>query len=192
MEPKSILLVDDEPLVVQSLAREMRLAHIGEVVTALSGEEAIQVLENQDFDLVVTDLNMPGKDGFQVLKAAKARSPRIIVLILTGYANMKYAIDCLRLGADDFLQKPCDPDELFFRIANNLKKQELQRKVEAYEQVLPMCSVCKRIRDDWHGKPGQGRWHTLEEYLLVKKGMLISHGCCPECFGKAMEELENH
>lgn len=192
MKPKSILLVDDEQIVVQSLSRELAFAEFeAEITTAACGKEAIEQINARNYDLVVTDLMMPGLDGFQVLKAAKKKNGLIIVIILTGYGNMKYAIDALRLGADDFLQKPCDPDELIFRISNCLEKQELQKKVAVYEHVLPMCSSCKRIRDDRDSERGKGQWHTLEEYLLEEKGVLVSHGCCPDCFNKIMQDLES-
>ena len=87
---------------------------------------------------------MPGLAGFQVLKEAKRKSLQTSVIILTGYGDMLSAVDALRLGADVFLQKPCDSEELPFRVANCLTRQELQRKVTMYEGILPICSYCKK------------------------------------------------
>lgn len=183
MKQRAILLVDDEQLIVDSLARELTCAAENlTVARALGGNEAIDRINNGCFDLVVTDLQMPETDGLQVLKAAKLKDTQTLVIILTGYADLEAATAALRLGADDFLQKPCDPDELLYRIVNCLGKQDLQRKIAFYENILPVCSYCRKIRDDQPGAPGEGSWYSLEEYLDRAKGISVSHGCCPECF----------
>lgn len=193
MKQGAILLVDDEQLIVDSLAREL-ICEWGDltVARALGGNEAIDRINNGCFDLVVTDLLMPETDGFQVLEAAKRKDAQTMVIILTGYADLEAAIAALRLGADDFLQKSCDPDELLWRIASCLDKQELQRKIAFYENILPMCSYCRKIRDDQPGAPGEGNWYSLEEYLDRVKGVSVSHGCCPECFNReVLSQLPN-
>jgi YesN/AraC family two-component response regulator len=187
MDRKSILIVDDEQLILDSLYRDLTVEAIGFAVTlATSGEEAIAKINSRSWDLVITDLVMPGLDGFQVLKAAKRKDPQIMVIILTGYADMQFAIDALRLGSDDFLQKPCDTDELLYRMANCFVKQELQRKVALYENILPVCSYCKKIRYDPPGEHGAGHWYNLEEFFTQVKGVNCSHGCCPDCYARLM------
>lgn len=187
MKQHSILLVDDEQLIVDSLARELTCdgSHLT-VDRALGGAEAIDRINNGCFDLVVTDLQMPQTDGFEVLKAAKKKDAQTMVIILTGYADLEAAIAALRLGADDFLQKPCDPGELLWRISKCLDKQDLQRKLAFYEKILPVCSYCRKIRDDRPGAPGGGHWHSLEEYLNRVQGVSVSHGCCPECYERVL------
>jgi len=185
MKKRAILLVDDEQLIIDSLARELICDGGNLAVTrALGGDEGIRQINSQNFDVVVTDLQMPGTDGFQVLKAAKQKDVETMVIILTGHANLEVAIDALRTGADDFLQKPCDSDELLYRITNCLGKQDLQRKIAFYENILPVCSYCRKIRDDPQGAPGEGQWYSLEEYMLRVQGLNVSHGCCPECFDR--------
>lgn len=180
---RSILLVDDEQIIRDSLSRELRSApHQFEVAVASGGGEALDQLARRPWHLVITDLLMPHINGFQVLKAAKQRRPHTMVMILTGYADMEAAIEALRLGADDFLQKPCDTDELLFRMSNCFTKQDLLKKVELYENILPVCCYCKRIRDDLPTEHGKGHWYTLEEYFHKVQGVNVSHGCCPECF----------
>ena len=142
--------------------------------------------------ITVTDLFMPpGLDGFQVLKAAKRKDPQTMVIILTGYADLRSSVDALRLGADDFLQKPCDVDELLFRISNCFSKQDLQRKVQLYETILPVCSYCKKIRVDCQGSPSNGMWFNFEEYLLKVRRVNVSHGCCPACYAQLEKKLQN-
>ena len=92
------------------------------------------------YDLVITDLMMPGIDGFGVLKAVKDMAPLTSVIILTGYGDMRSAIDALRLGADDFLLKPCDIEELVFRIRRCLERRSLlqrlmEQKIQLEEEI---------------------------------------------------------
>ena len=189
MKGKSLLLVDDEQIILNSLSRELVDAGF-KVTLAANGEEAIARINNDCFDLVMTDLLMPGLDGFQVLKSAKQRGLQTMVIILTGYGALESAVDALRLGADDFLQKPCDTDELLYRISNCFAKQELLRKIALYEKFLPVCSYCKKIRDDQHWEHGKGKWYSPEEYFKRAKGVVrVSHGCCPDCYSEQMKTI---
>jgi len=120
-----ILLVDDEKIILNSLSRELKTNNFA-VTTAESGEEAVAKLKSDTYDLVVTDLKMEGMDGIEVLKHAKQIRPDAAVIILTGHGDLNSAIDAVRFGADDYLLKPCDIDELLFRISNCLEKKESQ------------------------------------------------------------------
>jgi DNA-binding response OmpR family regulator len=130
MKRKSILLAGDEKLALNSLSRGMASEEF-EVPLVANGEEAVIMINSGHFDIVVTDLMMPGLDGFQVLKVAKKRNARTIVIFLIGYDDMGFAVDALQLGADDFLLKPCDPKELLSRISACLMKQEMQRNISS-------------------------------------------------------------
>jgi PAS domain S-box-containing protein len=131
----SILFVDDEKLIRNSFTRDLRAEHF--TVTAMAGGgEAINALENGRYDLVVTDLMMPEIDGFAVLKAVKKFAPQTSVIILTGYGDMRSAIDALRLGADDFALKPCEIEELVFRIQRCLEKRSLLQMLTLKNQQL--------------------------------------------------------
>jgi len=155
MHGKSILIVDDEQTLLDCLSRDLIIAGL-KVTTAVNGEEAIHKIKNRVFDLVTTDLVMPVRDGFQVVKEAKQMSPHTMVIVLTGDVASESAVDAFRLGADDFLQKPCDTDELLCRIANCFAKQELLRMIAYYEKFLPMCSHCAKLQDNRSNKPGLG------------------------------------
>ena len=116
----SILFVDNEKLIRNSFARELR--EEGFKVTAVaSGNEAIDMVENEKYDLVITDLSIPDIDGFGVLKAAKKNVPASRVIILTGYADEQSNAKAMFLGADDFILKPCEVHELVFHIHRCLK-----------------------------------------------------------------------
>lgn len=190
MKGKSILVVDDEKSILACLTKDLKCADFT-VTTAANGEEAIAHLNHCFFDLVITDLVMPGLDGFQVLKAAKQRSSKTLIIILTGYGAMESILDALRLGADDFLQKPCDTEELLFRISNCFVKQEMMWKIAFYETFIQVCCYCKKVRDDRLSDHGKGEWYNLEDYFRRTKDMRISHGCCPDCYAEQMKALHS-
>lgn len=143
----SILFVDDEKLIRNSFARDLRIE--GFTVSAVgSGSEAIEALEENQYDLVITDLMMPGIDGFGVLKAVKRLAPQTSVIILTGYGDMRSAIDALRLGADDFTLKPCEIEELVLRIKRCLEKQSLLQMLASKNQQLEMEIQQRRLIEE--------------------------------------------
>ena len=188
MQNKSILLVDDEEIILNSIGTDLRQENY-DVTLATSGEEAVTLLQDSRFDLVVTDLSMSGLDGIQVLKEAKKIHSLTGVIILTGYGDMTSAIDALRLGADDYVLKPCESDELIIRIGRCLEKQEAFQKIKFYENILPVCMYCKSIRDDTGTEPGKGKWMHMEEYLNVKSGTNVSHTFCPQCRERAEKDM---
>jgi PAS domain S-box-containing protein len=134
-----ILIVDDEDVIRRTLVRELKMEHFS-VSSASSGDEAVDTLQHTQYDIVITDLMMPGTDGFGVLKAVKRLTPLTSVIILTGYGDMRAAIDALRLGADDFTIKPCEVEELVFRIRRCLEKRSLlqlltEQKLQLEEEI---------------------------------------------------------
>ncbi len=190
VKKKSILLVDDELIILKSIAKDLKTKGYS-VTTAENGINAIAKLQMRPYDLVITDFMMEGMDGIQVLKQAKKLYPEIPVIILTGYGDLTSAIDALRLGADDYLLKPCSINELLFRISRAEERYELRKKINLYENILPICSVCRKIRDDAGKEPGSGEWFSIEDYLARKTGILMSHGYCKECYEKTLEEFSS-
>jgi len=184
---KSILLVDDEEMIRRSFSDDLN--DEGFIVsTAASGEEAVEHLRACTFSLVVTDLMMEGINGLQVLKEAKAIDYYTGVIILTGFGDMNSAIEALRLGADDFLMKPCSTEELVIRINRCLEKLEAFRKIRIYEEMLPICCLCGDIRDDTGVEQGKGKWMKSAEFFIKKTGTTVTHTYCKSCFKKTMDE----
>ncbi len=112
-----------------------------------------------------------------------------MVIILTAYGNMDAAIKALRLDADEFLLKPCNPDEMILRVERCLEKLELKRKVKIYENIIPVCCVCKKIRDDLGRDHGAGQWMNVENYMWKRASLLPSSTYCPDCLKSAEEEF---
>jgi len=107
----NILIVDDEPIVLKRLksALEKNGFH---VETFDDGEKALRRLEEKDFDIVVTDLRMPGLDGMQLLEKVLASGKNVKVILITGYATIEIAREALVKGAYDFIAKPFKPNDL--------------------------------------------------------------------------------
>jgi DNA-binding NtrC family response regulator len=190
MEKYTILLVDDDPYILEGIGADLESQGF-QVTKTDSGDKALQVLRNNNFDLVITDLVMENTDGIQVLKNTKALNADTMVIILTGYGDMKSAIEALRQEADDYLLKPCESAELLYRVNHCLEKRELARRIKIYQNILPMCCVCKKIRDDRHTEPGKGEWVSVEQFIHEKAKLDITSSYCPECAQQTMTAFTN-
>jgi two-component system response regulator AtoC len=118
-----VLVVDDKENIRKLLARILGESY--DVTTAADGLGAIALLAAQHFDAVVTDLRMPGADGFEVLRVAKTRSPETEVIMMTAYATVPDAVEAMRQGAFDYLAKPFDPDDAALVVARALERRRL-------------------------------------------------------------------
>lgn len=190
MRDYQILLVDDDPLILETIG--IFLENQGHIVTKVeSGERAVEEITREKFDMVITDLVMEDIDGIGILKKVKEVDPQTMVIILTGYGDMTSAIDALRLNADDYLLKPCDNEEIRFRVSRCFEKYELGIQCKLYEKILPVCCVCKKIRNDEGVEPGTGKWMEVEDYLRDKALVDITSTYCPECAQKVENEIDN-
>ncbi len=130
-----IMLVDDEVTFVKTLAKRLEKRNI-ETITAFSGEESLEALKtHQNLDVVVLDVKMPGMDGLEALKRIKMELPLIEVIMLTGHATIESGIEGMKLGAYDFLMKPCDIEELVGKVEDAAnKKREHEEKIKDAER----------------------------------------------------------
>lgn len=106
-----VLFVDDEDELVGAVVERLELRNI-QATGATSGEQALALLEKQDFDVVVLDVRMPGLGGLDVIKRIKSTHPDLEVVLLSGHGSSEDVDEGLRLGAVDYLQKPVDLDVL--------------------------------------------------------------------------------
>lgn len=122
-----LLFVDDEVVFADNMSK--LLTNRGyRVTTVYNGDEALGKLEESDFDVVVLDLKMPGKDGLTTLKEIKERDLFTETLILTGHGAIDSALEATKIGAYDYLTKPCDIDELVAKIEDaKIKKTQEER-----------------------------------------------------------------
>jgi CheY-like chemotaxis protein len=122
IEKKPILVVDDEKNIRLTLSQSLESLGFP-IQTAVNGEEALQKLEEAEFGLLLLDLKMPGMDGMEVLHRVRDRWPTIPVIIITAHGTIEFAVDAMKLGAVDFIQKPFSPREI-----RELVLQVLQRE----------------------------------------------------------------
>ncbi|PYN45211.1 MAG: Fis family transcriptional regulator, partial [Candidatus Rokuibacteriota bacterium] len=131
----SILVVDDEPA-IQDILTWALSAEGYRVATAGSGEEALSRVEQEDFDVIVTDIVMPGLDGLEVLERSRVLNPRAAVIVMTAYAALETAIAALRRGASDYLEKPFSVDLLKERVQGLLRYRETIWKDRLVQRAL--------------------------------------------------------
>ena len=184
---RTVLIIDDEPNMRWVLARALEQAGYA-VHGAESGDEADRVLAREPIDLVVLDLRLKGEDGLTVLRRLRERRPDLVVLILTAYGTVPYAVEAMQLGAADFLRKPFDVEEVIFKITRALERRAMQqelarltgalRSAPAFEMLLGADVAWRRIvaraqqlATTEHdvvivGEPGSGRT-TLAHALHV-------------------------
>ena len=123
MVNKPILVVDDEPIVRESIRDWLKDAGY-QVATAETGEEALEMIKKQDFGIVILDVRLPGQTGITVLKQVKALKPEIKSIIITAYPSAELSNEAKKLGAIDYLIKPIAPDDLERLIRETLLKCE--------------------------------------------------------------------
>lgn len=122
-----VLVVDDEDVVCKSCRAILREEGC-EVETAYSGTEALHAMSTQEFDVVITDLKMPGMDGIELLTEIKHRMPSTAVILITGYSTIPTAIEAIKCGAFDYIPKPFTPDKLAVTVANALEGRVLRKE----------------------------------------------------------------
>ena len=130
-----LLLVDDEES-LRSVVAERLTDHGFEVVQAADGESALKALDGFAFDVIVSDLRLPGVDGRQVIDAALTRYPGIVAIVVTGYGTVKDAVDIIKRGAADFISKPFQFDELMHVLSNALEQKRLKSENAYLHQQL--------------------------------------------------------
>jgi len=119
-----VLLVDDEERFLDVLSHRLETRGM-KVETATSGEHALERVADEAFDAIVLDLSMPGMDGIETLRVLKRRRPDMQVIMLTGHGSVRGGIEAMRLGAEDFLEKPIDFAVLMERIREARNKRLL-------------------------------------------------------------------
>ena len=127
MQEIRMLLVDDEDDFRTTLANRLKLRKI-DVIDVGSGNEAIELVKQKPFDVAVIDVKMPGIDGIETLKQVKKLQPSMEIVMLTGHASIKSGMEAMKLGAYDYVMKPCDIDELLIKTEDAYQHRLLKEK----------------------------------------------------------------
>ncbi|HEX6558354.1 MAG TPA: response regulator, partial [Longimicrobiales bacterium] len=124
IEPPKVLAVDDEQVVCESIRRVLSQEGY-QVMTTTSSREGVDLIRKHTFDLLLLDIKMPEIDGIEFLREARAVSPETEVIIVTGYATIETAVEAIKLGAFDYLEKPVSPPQLIVAAARALERKHL-------------------------------------------------------------------
>lgn len=142
--PYKLLLVDDEPANLRSLARLFREDY--EVLTAQSGPEALELLQQHDVALLITDQRMPGMTGIELLKSTMALRPRMVRIILTGYTDVDALVEAINCGqVYRYVTKPWSNEELTITVKRGLEYYETNKK--SHEFAFANARLVSRIRE---------------------------------------------
>jgi len=182
-----ILAVEDDKVALAIIRQALnRLGH--EVIEAADGKEAWKILQREPVRVIVSDWEMPEADGLELCRRIRKRvkSEYVYFILLTARdaseANQQSAMEA---GVDDFLSKPLDVNELRMRLRVAERILRYTTQVRQLEELLPICSYCKKIRDD------QNYWQQMEGYINERTGSEFSHSVCPDCYQRVLvPELE--
>ena len=185
-----ILLVEDERTIAVTLQDELEAAG-HQVRHEADGARAVAVLQEQAFDCVITDVRLPGADGLEVLRAAKAARPETEVLVMTAYATVDHAVEAMRAGADDYIQKPFLNEQVVERLA----------RLSRYRTLIDENAELKKALRGEKGLPGvigssrrmQDVFRTVKTVAPTDASVLIQgeSGTGKECIARAIHQLSN-
>ena len=128
------LVVDDKASMLHLLERVLQ--ERCDVVTASDGAAALARLESERFDVVLSDLRMPGKDGLEVLAAVRQRHPEVEVILMTAFGSVQTAVEAMQRGAFDYITKPFEPDEVTVRVLRAIEHKQLRERASALAEVV--------------------------------------------------------
>ena len=138
MKEKSVLIIDDEKNILLTLSQSLEALQL-ETDTALNGEEALAKLKEREFGLILLDLRMPGMDGMEVLRQVREIRPDIGIIMITAYGTIEVAVEAMKLGAVDFIQKPFSPEEIRELVSRVLDREKLdERKAADYGSSIEL------------------------------------------------------
>ncbi|OHB75486.1 MAG: response regulator receiver protein [Planctomycetes bacterium RBG_16_55_9] len=169
MKTNKILIVDDEKNIRMTIRQSLADMNV-QTDTAVNGEEALSKLKDADFGLVLLDLRMPGMDGMEVLEKLRKDRPDIRVVIITAHGTIDSAVDAMKLGAVDFIQKPFTPQEIRDLVWKVIQRETLdEARNQDYESCLELAKRCVADR------------HFEAAFEHVKKAMVLD-SARPEAF----------
>ncbi len=184
----NFLIVDDE----QSYRQLLSLVFEGDghrVRTARNGREAVQLLQEELAEIIISDVRMPDMDGISLLRAARELSPDISVILMTAFATVETAREAFKLGADDFIQKPFDMDELKLIIRKTLEKQALVNENRAFKRAQRERGSLKNIIG--RSAKMQAVFQMIEAVAEVASTVLVNgeSGTGKELVARAIHDL---
>jgi sigma-B regulation protein RsbU (phosphoserine phosphatase) len=182
-----VLTVEDDAVARGVLRQALkRLDH--EVVEAPDGAAAWELLQKEPVRVVVSDWMMPEVDGLELcrrIRALPGAEYTYFILLTSNTGNHENRREAAEAGVDDFLTKPLEFEELWTRLRVATRILRYATQVRQLEEMMPICSYCKKIRDD------KNYWQQIEGYINQRTGSEFSHSVCPDCYTRVViPELE--
>ncbi len=177
-----VLVVDDDPVSSAQLGALAQSAGY-QVSIAPNGRAAWDLLRVARVPVVISDWYMPELDGPELCRRIRSRpnEPYVYFILVTSRGGKQQYLAGMEAGADDFIAKPVDPDELRARLTVAVRILGLRRELYHLEGLLPICSYCKRIRTE------QNEWEPLEAYIETRFETHFTHTICPPCYASHVE-----
>ncbi len=195
-----ILIAEDDPVTGEILARTLQRWHYNTMLVVDGAQAWDRLRTATDPTLAILDWMMPQMDGPDVCRRVRQELPlaNMYLLLVTAREGRGDMVAGLDAGADDYIIKPFDPEELRARVAVGVRVLSLQQKlgervaelqaalsnVKKLHGLLPICSYCKRIRGD------DEYWQQVEGYIAEHSEAQFSHGICPACYATVSAELD--
>lgn len=146
MKTKKTLIVDDEKNTRLTLGQCLERAGI-ESAAAVNAEEGLEKLKQEEFGLILLDLRMPGMGGMEFLKKVREIRPDIKIVIITAYGTVDLAVEAMKMGTVDFLQKPFTPDEIRGLVTRIMNRETIEKeKADDYETIIELAKRCATER----------------------------------------------
>ena len=179
------VVADDDRSTALMLSRTLEKWDF-EVTVAYDGTSALDaIIKGPTPSVAILDWMMPGIGGIELCRRMRGSGNRTPVLMLTARDAIDDRVAGLDAGADDYLTKPFDPDELHARVRVGQRMLALLANIRQLSGLLPICSYCKRIRAD------ENYWEQVESYITDHSGARFTHGICPACFEKVASEIRS-
>ncbi len=194
MKCTSVLIVEDNftdaLLIKEQLSDNSCQNYDVEVVETLAN--AIGRLKNDDIDVVLLDLSLPDSSGLDTVRTLVTKYPNLVIIVLTGLQDEQIALQSVRYGAQDFIEKnQISPTLLSRSISYSIERKKASKEkerllgdlskmleqLEALQEMLPICAACRRIRDD------EGNWQPLDSFIK-KLSPGAAHCICPDCYAQ--------
>jgi CheY-like chemotaxis protein len=198
-----ILVAEDSRLAQVILHGALsKLGH--EVAVVGDGQAALDLLSRETFPLVISDWMMPHVSGIELCRALRAEEGRRLaagrqsytyVILLTALNEKSDFLEVIKSGADDFLTKPFDPEQLAARLYVAERIIGLLSDMRQLYGLLPICTYCKKIREGDASETSGKSWIAIEKYVSARSNASFSHGVCPSCYREhlqpQLDELRN-
>jgi len=199
----SILYVEDEEVTRSAVARMLK-RRVLNVYEAENGQEGLDLYKQYRPEVVISDIRMPVLDGMEMSKEIKALDKNSKIILTTAHSDASILINSIEVGIDKYIMKPLDMAALFSSVEKCAEIIMLERKIQQQDKekdeliaklqdaldnvkklsgLLPICSSCKKIRDD------KGYWQQIESYIREHSEAQFSHGLCPDCVKRLYPNL---